>query len=112
MIINDNLMVVFNQATGNIAAHAAETNHADLHNQLRSRQCALDRGLELSEAGWQIAFDMHPQRAPATLQQHVEIATRLRRFDDTEVARCPGIGKSSASSAVICKNTPLSGPPL
>ena len=51
VIVNDNLVAIFNQATGNIAAHAAETNHTNLHHQLRSRQCMLYRGLELGEAG-------------------------------------------------------------
>jgi hypothetical protein len=50
VILNDHLVAIFNQATGNIAAHAAQTNHTDLHNQLRSRQCTLYRGPEFGEA--------------------------------------------------------------
>ena len=80
VIVDDHLVAILDQAAGNIAAHAAETDHADLHHQLRSRQCALYRGLELGKAGFQIALEMYAQRAPAALQQHIEIAAGLRRF--------------------------------
>ncbi len=41
-------------------------------------------GPELGEAGLQITLDMCPQRAPAALQQHTEIAAGLRGFDHAE----------------------------
>src|ERR1700731_1876663 len=47
-------------------------------------QRILDRAIEHFQAGLEIALEMHAQRAPAALGQHVEIAARLRRLDDAE----------------------------
>jgi hypothetical protein len=37
VIVNDGFMAVLNETTGNIAAHAAKTDNANLHGKLRSR---------------------------------------------------------------------------
>ncbi len=84
VVIDHGLMSVLDQPAGNIAAHAAKTDDANLHRKLRSRQRAVKCSLEFGEAGFQIALDMNPQRAPAALDQHVKIAARLRRFHNAK----------------------------
>ncbi len=52
-----------------------------------------DRAIERLQAGFEITLEMHPQRAPAALGQHVEIATRLRRLDHAEAGFLAGHGQ-------------------
>src|ERR1700681_2294452 len=49
-----------------------------------SVQSIMDCGTEHLQAGVEIALQMHAQRAPAALGQHVEIAAGLRRLDHAE----------------------------
>ena len=102
-IVNDRLVAVAQQTARNIAAHAPETDDADLHvpNSFPpltprftpdSRHGAFDRGFERGEAGSQIAVKMHPQRAPAAFGKNVEIAAGLRGFHHAETRAVPGNG--------------------
>ena len=64
-----------------------ETDHAaDLRlSELRlSRQCTLYRGLQFSEACFQITLDVRAERTASALGQHIEITARLSRFDHAE----------------------------
>src|SRR5580704_16215406 len=49
-----------------------------------------DGAAEPLETGLEITGDVHPERPPAALGEHVEIAARLRRLDDPEGV--PGAG--------------------
>ena len=73
----------------------------------------LDRRVQRLEAGGHVRAQVHAQRAPLALGQHLEVAARLRRLDDRRTctsARAPR--RSFASSQVTCRKTPLLGPPL
>jgi hypothetical protein len=72
----------------------------------------VNRGVELLQPRFQIALEMHAQRAAAALGQHVEIAARLCGLDDAEAGLLTGYRKILGIIGVICRNTPLFGPPL
>ena len=68
---------------------------------LRLRQRALKSGAERLQSCLHVALEMDPQGPSSALRKHIEVAARLRGLDDAEVAPCPGIARSAASSAVI-----------
>ena len=111
VVVNDRLVAIFNEAAGDIAAHAAETDHADLHNPLRSRQCTLTAASS-RRGRRQIALEMHPERAPAALEQTPKSPRACAAFTTPKLARCAGIGKSSASSARDLQKHAAVRPPL
>ena len=58
-------------------------------------------------------FEMDPQQAAAARGEHLEIAARLRQLDRPEaVALSRHRQYPPRSSQVICRNTPVFGPPL
>ena len=59
-----------------------------------------------------VRAEMNTKRAAVALHQDLEIASGLGRLDHAERVFCPGTGKSTASSHVICRKTPVLGPPL
>src|ERR1700676_710630 len=56
-------------------------------------QRLVNSGVEHLQTGFEIALQMHPQRPPAALGQHVEIAAGLPRLDDAEARLLAGHGK-------------------
>src|SRR5258707_3793072 len=58
-----------------------------------SIQRADDRSVEHRQCRFQVALEMHPQRAPAAFGEHVEITARLRRLDDAETGLLAGHGE-------------------
>ena len=83
LVVNDGGVSVLHQAADDVAAHPPQSDHAELH-CLPLTECVCDRGVQHLQPRSKIALQMHPQRAPAAFGQHVEIAARLRRLDDTE----------------------------
>src|SRR6266481_7807239 len=56
-------------------------------------QCIRNRGIEHLQSRFEIALEMHAQRAPPALGQHVEIAAGLGGLDHAEARLLAGHGK-------------------
>ena len=112
-VVDDAVMARAHQPADDVAAHPAEADHAELHLPLLSSSASAIAASSVFSARCEIALEMHAQRAPAALGQHVEIAARLRRLDDAEARLLAGhLEVLLRHRAVICRKTPLSGPPL
>ena len=127
-------MPAAHQPAHHVGAHPAEPDHSQLHacsSQYRSASVApaLSKRVltsqwnlvqmppaltasRMCQAGCNILPEMHPQRAASAFGEHLEIAARLRGFHNAEGIFLPGHRKVTASSQVICRNTPVFGPPL
>ena len=93
MIIDDRLVTILDQAARNVAAHASEIDHADLHLTTRSRQSAFERGLQRLKSCRDLAVEMNTQRAPAALEQNIEVAAGLRVLHHAETKAVSGNGQ-------------------
>ena len=112
LVVDHGGVAVLHQPADDIAAHPAEPDHAELHILTSLAERFRNRGIERGQSRSEVALEMDAQRAPPAFGEHVEIAARLRRLDDAETRLLAGHRQILASSAVICRNTPLSGPPL
>src|SRR5213595_1778771 len=57
------------------------------------RQYLLDDGLELRQVCLHVFPNMHPQGAPVSFGEHLEVATGLRRLDDAKGIFLAGHGQ-------------------
>ena len=99
------------QPPRDVAAHAAETDDAELHDAylIATRLALL---YSAPRCRRQRRVKMHAQRAPAAFRQHAKIAARLRGLDHAEACLAAGNRQIGGVVAVICRNTPEFGPPL
>ena len=72
----------------------------------------LDSVAGYRETAFDILAQVDSQYASPALCQHLEVSSRLGSFHDPEGVFSPGTATSSGSSHVICRNTPVFGPPL
>ncbi len=93
-VINDNVVPVPCQADGNVAAHSAQSNNANLHHVLlfnilqgvmqgRSKRC---------KAFFEISFNMHTQGTALAFGQHIKITTCLSGFYNAKGIASAGHG--------------------
>src|SRR5205823_5133339 len=110
-VIHDALVAVFLQTPNHVGAHSSQSDHAKLH-RVRSSFYAKDDSVIYA-----IAFCTALVRVASPEFRFFPRCTRKARracaaFTIPKVYFCPGTGRSLASSQVICKKTPLFGPPL
>jgi hypothetical protein len=67
---------------------------------------------EFGKSCFYVAAEMHAQGAAFAVGQNLEVSASLCRFHYAESVFLSGDGQVVASSQVICRNTPLFGPPL
>ncbi len=101
-VVNHDLVFAFaDEAARDVATHAPEADKADLHNACPVLQRGVNRGLDCGKTFGEVSLDMKPQGAAVALRQNVEVAARLRCFDNAEAGFLSRYGRSAASSAVI-----------
>ena len=77
-----------------------------------SREGRIERLGERPEAPGDVLADVDPYHPPPRVAEGVRIADGLGAFNTPNEYPLPGIGRSGTSVGVICKKSPVSGPPL
>lgn len=71
-----------------------------------------DEIAQVFETGGQILAKVDSQDAALAIGENLKVPAGLSGFHDAEGVSLLGTCRSSASSQVICRNTPELGPPL
>src|SRR5712692_9879489 len=123
-IIYNALVTVFLQAPHHVGAHSSQPDHAKLHGVRSSLRRVAESCLGLYAIAFCTAFESAASPDFRFFPRWTRRARRPRSartakspracaaFTTPKVYFCPGTGRSLASSQVICRKTPLFGPPL
>src|SRR5262249_10353489 len=116
LVENDAAVAVPHEPAHDVAAHAAEADHSQLHrdapyNEGQPSALRAARSISARPAAPSPAICARNTRRPRSASTR-KSPRACAAWIMTNVALRPGTGRSCPGSAVICRNTPVLGPPL